>query len=453
MFHIMGLVPGAEVPSYPLQKDIFTPASWHLLTAHVTRAVTEGVPYTLDLEIKQPNGTLRTLSAQGQPIQDDTGRVIRLIGTAQDITARKQAEDTIRRQRETFETILEQSLAGYWDWKITEDYEYLSPAFKHMLGYEDHEMAHHPSAWQALIYPEDLEMVTACLEQHIASRGVEPFYAEVRYHHKNGGTVWVICKGTMVEWTPDGAPARMVGCHIDITRQKNTELILEKSRQELEAFSYSVSHDLRAPLRGIDGWSLALQEDFAHMIPSEGLQYLSRVRTETQRMGQLIDDLLKLSRISQTEMRCLPTDLSTLINNVIEHLMAIQPDREINFVIMEDMQAEVDQGLMEVALTNLLSNAIKFTSRTPDARVEVGQMMQEGRLVYFVRDNGVGFSMEGGKSKKLFGPFQRMHRQTEFPGTGIGLATVQRIISRHQGHIWAQAAPGQGATFYFTLNP
>jgi signal transduction histidine kinase len=224
---------------------------------------------------------------------------------------------------------------------------------------------------------------------------------------------------------------------------------LEVVNRELEAFSYSVSHDLRAPLRGIDGWTLAFLEDYAPRLDDQGRACLERVRTETQHMGQLIDDLLSLSRVGRAEMQPEPVDLTALARTIIGRLRETGPERRVEFVIQEGLTAVGDPALLEIALSNLLDNAWKFTGQRPGGLIEFGRMQREGQPVFFVRDNGAGFDLA--YADKLFGAFQRLHKAAEFPGTGIGLATVQRILQRHGGQIWAEAAVDQGATFYFTL--
>ncbi len=232
-------------------------------------------------------------------------------------------------------------------------------------------------------------------------------------------------------------------------------LHLRETIRELESFSYSVSHDLRAPLRGIDGWSLALQEDYGAVLDAQGHQYLDIVRTEAQRMGQLIEDLLQLSRVTRGELARAPVDLSALAQSVARRLKDASPDRAIEFLIQPGLAADADARLLEVALTNLLDNACKFSAMREVARIEFGRgasqdpAAQAATQAYFVRDNGVGFDTT--HAAKLFGAFQRLHAASEFPGTGIGLATVQRIVHRHGGRIWAEAQPNQGACFYFTL--
>lgn len=265
----------------------------------------------------------------------------------------------------------------------------------------------------------------------------------------------------------DGSIEGIAGFNIDITERKQAEaeihklnseleqrvkqrtLQLEQANKELEAFSYSVSHDLRAPLRGIDGWSLALLEDYGPQLDEQAHVYLDRVRSEAQRMGQLIDDLLKLSRVSRFEMNKQDVNLSRIAHHIADRLNEVNHRRQIDFVISPDLIANGDPSMLEIVLNNLLENAVKFTARKPFARIEFGTTEINRKQVFYVRDNGAGFDMEN--ARNLFGAFQRMHKQTEFPGTGVGLATVQRIIHRHGGQIWAESKPNDGAIFYFTL--
>ena len=225
---------------------------------------------------------------------------------------------------------------------------------------------------------------------------------------------------------------------------------LEVSNQELQAFSYSVSHDLRAPLRTIDGFSLALAEDFSDILNAEGRDYIQRVRGGVQRMGMLIDALLQLSRVTRSEVQREAVDLAQLAKLVFGELVVNEPERDVVFTAPTELMAEVDPRLMRVAFENLLGNALKFTSKTPQPRIEFGHRTEDGQTVYFIRDNGAGFDMQ--YVDRLFTAFQRLHGDREFKGSGIGLATVSRIIRRHHGRIWAEGAIGSGATFSFTLD-
>lgn len=226
---------------------------------------------------------------------------------------------------------------------------------------------------------------------------------------------------------------------------------LEATNKELEAFAYSVSHDLRAPLRSIDGFSLALLEDYADKLDANAHNYLQRVRAASQRMAQLIDDLLMLSRLTRSDLRPETINLSALVKTIADELCTLEPERQVEFVTATNVLVKADALLMRAALENLLGNAWKFTAKHPTARIEFGiQTQPNGQAIYFVRDDGAGFDMA--YADKLFGAFQRLHTPADFSGTGIGLATVQRIIHRHGGGIWAEGEVEQGATFYFTLS-
>jgi len=229
--------------------------------------------------------------------------------------------------------------------------------------------------------------------------------------------------------------------------ERTTELRV--ANKELEGFAYSVAHELRSPLRGIDGFSLALLEDYADSLDADGRDGLQRVRAASQRMAQLIDDLLHLSRVTRREIHRETVDLSALAGKAVAELQMTQPERRVEFVIEEGLVANADVHLLRVVLDHLLGNAWKFTASHSCARIEFGATQRDGETAYFVRDDGVGFDMV--YVGKLFGAFQRLHAMTEFEGTGIGLAIVQRIIHRHGGQVWAEGAVEQSATFYFTL--
>jgi signal transduction histidine kinase len=219
--------------------------------------------------------------------------------------------------------------------------------------------------------------------------------------------------------------------------------------QEIEAFSYSVSHDLRGPLRSMDGFSLALIEDYGDKLDDEAKDSLQRIRAASQRMGRLIDELLGLSRVTRAELKLRPVNLSEIAREIAESLAHQQPARAVQWDIEEGLTVQADRALIQIAMQNLLENAWKFTGKTERPVIRVGAIDRAGKKECFVADNGVGFDMA--YADRLFGAFQRLHHESEFPGTGIGLAIVQRIFRRHEGKIWAQAQPGAGATFFFLL--
>jgi light-regulated signal transduction histidine kinase (bacteriophytochrome) len=283
-----------------------------------------------------------------------------------------------------------------------------------------------------------------------------------------GGAVWLVVLGGLLAWMGRRQLRALVGHYESLLGRSEAQAAalrasearlearvaqrtreLTAANQELESFSYSVSHDLRAPLRAVDGFSQALQEDEGERISEEGQEHLRRLRAAATRMGQLIDDLLQLSRVARAELRREPVDLSAMGRQVADELRRVEPGREVTFDIAPDLKAQGDSRLLRAALENLLSNAWKFTSKRSDARIEFFTEVRDGKTHYCVRDNGAGFDMA--YAGKLFTPFQRLHRPAEFPGTGIGLATVQRIVRRHGGEITAEGVPGSGATFRFTL--
>jgi PAS domain S-box-containing protein len=435
--------------------------------------------YKVEFRQRTVSGDWKWILSLGKIVcWDEAGRPVRMLGTHTDISDRKQAETVrlqaaqLRVELTLLEQILDVVLAGYWDWDLVHNEEYLSPGFKRMFGYADHEIANSPESWKCLIFPEDLPIVLDCLDRHVQSRGKVPYHNEVRYRHKDGSTVWVICSGQVIDWDNDWQPLRMIGCHIDITERKIAEIKLQQttaqlqaSNLELEAFAYSVSHDLRAPLRAIDGFSQALLEDYGDRFDDAGKTYFDRIRHNIQRMGLLIDDLLRLSRVSRSEMNYSNVNLSALVEEQIQELQGNEPDRQVTLVMEPQAQAAIvvaDATLMRVVISNLIQNAWKFTSHHAAARIEFGVIdttsssLSPGELektelskTYFVRDDGAGFDMT--YAKMLFGVFQRLHNTHEFPGTGIGLATVQRAIHRHGGRVWAEGTVEEGATFYFNL--
>jgi PAS domain S-box-containing protein len=332
---------------------------------------------------------------------------------------------------------------------------YVNKGGERLFGWEASQLAGRPLT---VLLPERFHDSTRRgLLRYISIEPAEAFgnVIELIALHKDGHEFPI--EISLARWQ-DG-PARFFTAIVrDITerKQRDEELRamnaqLEVTNQELETFSYSVSHDLRAPVRAIDGFSAILEQDYAEQLDSRGRDCLHRVRAAAQRMYTLIDALLMLSRVTREQMRRDVIDLSALAGSVATELQRVHPERHVEFNIAPGIIGVGDGSLVRVALENLIGNAWKFTSRRPKALVEFGAVDQQGSTVYFVRDNGAGFDMA--YADKLFGAFQRLHTTDEFPGTGIGLPTVQRIVRRHGGAVWAEAEVDGGATFWFTLAP
>jgi PAS domain S-box-containing protein len=330
----------------------------------------------------------------------------------------------------------------------------LSPAFHRTLGYTTEELLARP--FLDFVHPDDRAATLSEVER--LHRGIPTISFENRYQCRDGSWRWLSWKSQ-----PVAEEGLLYASARDITERKEAEERiaqlnadlqvganhLREVNRELETFSYSVSHDLRAPLRSIDGFSQVLLEDYADRLDGEGRDALQRVRRAAATMGELIDALLALSRINRVQLRSEPVDLSALAETIAAELRQTQPDRQAEFVIAPGLVVDGDPTLLRAMLGNLLGNAWKYTEPRGTARIEFGSREGSGERVYFVSDNGVGFDMA--YVGKLFGAFQRLHRQGEFGGTGIGLATVQRIVHRHCGRIWAEGAVDQGASFSFTL--
>lgn len=278
---------------------------------------------------------------------------------------------------------------------------------------------------------------------------------ELKLRKKNGQEFYALVSLSVTRDEND-KPTGFIYFSIDVTERRNFELLLQRRgieletlNKELESFSYSVSHDLRAPLRSIDGFSQALLDEYSTNLDDTGRDYLSRIRRSAQRMGQLIDDILQLSRVSRSELTLEHVNLSVLASEITAELRERNSQRQADITIAPNLAAYCDKKLVRILMENLLSNAWKYTSKKPRAVIEIGSRLVDGETVYYIKDNGAGFEIK--YAHRLFSAFQRLHRPDEFEGTGIGLATVQRIVKRHGGKIWAEAEPDKGATFYFYL--
>ncbi len=324
----------------------------------------------------------------------------------------------------------------------------LNPSWERVLGWKGEDLLRRP--FLDFVHPEDREATVK--EAAKIADGGEALEFVNRYRTFDGSWRWLEWKARLDR--PGGDTVYAVAR--DITERKRAEADLraakaatEAANRELESFTHTVSHDLRAPLRAIHGFTQAILQDAAGKLPLEAEAHFRRVQSAAARMGGLIDDLLRLSRIGRTEMTRDPVDLGAMAREIEADLRREDPARQVDLLLMEDLRTEGDPRLLRVALENLLGNAWKFTSKLPRAAVEVGKAEVGGGAAFFVKDNGAGF--DPAYASKLFGVFQRLHPSSEFPGTGVGLATVARIVHRHGGRVWADGSPGRGASFWFTL--
>jgi PAS domain S-box-containing protein len=345
----------------------------------------------------------------------------------------------------------------------TAAFEFVSERALDMLEESPQTLMRDPRTMFRLVEPGYRRQLLRSMRISRHSRSL--WIAEMPVRLKSGRVRWV--RGQSMPKYLDDGTVIWDGVIVDVTAQKQAEQAIQQmneqlerrvtertaqlsaANRELESFAYSVSHDLRAPLRSIDGFSRILVEEYAQGLQSTAYDYLVRVRKASERMGQLIDDLLSLSRVTRSELKRVRTDLSAIAESVVQELRAEYPERVVHVSIHPGMHCLADPSLMRIAMQNLLGNAWKFTSKQPTASIEFGALSQRNKMVYYVRDDGAGFDMA--HAGKLFGAFQRLHSPREFEGTGVGLATVSRVIDRHGGTVWAESSLGKGATFYFTL--
>jgi PAS domain S-box-containing protein len=423
--------------------------------ANDRRIMDSGRAEVLEERVGSDGQHVRTFLSTKSPLRNEAGHIIGLVGISQDITARKAAEQSLLDLNETLEArVAERTHERDSAWNRSQDllvvldgagiFRAINPAWTAVLGWEQDELINHSIL--EFIHPDDHPGTLGALAQ--AGSALVSKY-ENRYRHKDGTYRWI-------EWSaaPEGDRIHASGRHV--TPQKEAEMALaektgqlEISNKELDSFSYSVSHDLRAPLRAIDGFGLMLEEDHAERLDAEGRRLLSIIRENSQRMGRLIDDLLAFSRLSHAPLAATEVDVDSMVREVIEELASSTEERSVSFDVGRLPISYGDRGLLRQVWINLLSNAVKYSAKSSSPRVEVRGRMEGTEVIYSVRDNGVGFDMK--YAEKLFGVFQRLHSATEFSGTGVGLAIVQRIITRHRGRIWADSALGQGASFSFAL--
>lgn len=454
VFRIFGRDPNAGIPSYEEIQQY-----WHIEDREkhnqiVKTAIETAKPYDLESRFYRPDGTIGYAAARGEPIFDASGKLVQLIGTILDITERKRAEIDLQNLSDRLSLAVKSGAIAIWNWNVPENILNWDDRMYELYGISPDQFTSIYDAWANSLHPEDRPNAEAAIQHALA--GIKDYDPIFRVIHPDG-SIRFIQAYALVQRNPHGEAVNMVGINIDITDQKLAEFKLQQSssqlaasNKELEAFSYSVSHDLRSPLRSIDGFSNLILQKYSDLLPEVGIDYFQRIKKASQKMGQLIDDLLKLSQINRTTFQLEELNLSEMAESITKDLIISEPDRKCGFMIQRGIFVKGDRGLMNILLQNLLFNAWKYTRKKSEANIEFGTFLQNEKKVYFVRDNGAGFDMK--YVDKLFGAFQRLHTDHEFTGTGIGLAIAMRVITRHGGKIWTEAEVEKGATFYFTIS-
>jgi len=590
---IFGMAPNSFQGTYEAYRNIIHPDDLPIVESAIERTFNDAVPYYVKHRFITSDGSIHWLNSQGEVYRNKQGTPIRMIGTVQDITERKLAEDALMESQQKLAMHLQHTPLGVIDWNPNLEIIEWNPAAEKIFGYSRNEaLGKSPfglivsetikpqleEVWKALVsneggykktnenitknnrqiicewyntplvddtgkvigvsslvqditdrirVQEELEKHRLHLEELVKSRteqiheqalvidqvhdsvvstdfngivkswnkGAEKMFGysatqaigknisfiypidqhdflfneilpklkekgeletEVEVLRKNGERFFALLS-LSIKHDLNGNPSGLIGYTIDITDRKKSEYkilrqqkALEAANKELEAFSYSVSHDLRSPLRAIDGFSAALLEDYYDLLDDNGKHYFQRIRRSAQRMADLIDDLLQLSRVGRLQIKKEPVNLSLLALDIVQKYKFENPERDVDIEIEENMNVKGDPSLLHVALDNLISNAWKYTAKTPSAKIQLYRTKLNGTFTYCIKDNGVGFDMT--YVNKLFGAFQRLHTSDDFSGNGIGLATVSRIITRHGGGIWAEGDVNKGATFFFTLS-
>ena len=425
-------------------------------------AMRNGKRFAVDYRIVRPDGVERSVTQEARLSRNDRGEVTRLVGTVQDITERKQAESELAEQRNLLRTLID-NLPDYVYTKDTAG-RYVICNAAHVRGRGGLSERDFSGRTVFDFFPRELAQRYHDDDQKVLASG-QPLHDQEEPLANDVERVLLTTKLPLRD--TEGRVTGLIGISRDITERKQAEAAiqklneelerrvaqrtaqLEEANRELEAFSYSISHDLRAPLRAIDGFAQIIREDYVPCLDDEGLRLFQIISQNSKKMGQLIDDMLAFAKLSQQEIRATEVDMNALTRSVLHDLALLEAGRPREIILPALPPVRGDEAMLRQVWANLLANALKFSRAAAAPRLEIGATSLGREIVYFVRDNGAGFDMR--VASRLFQVFQRLHPQEQFEGTGVGLAIVQRIVARHGGRVWAEAKANEGATFYFAL--
>jgi PAS domain S-box-containing protein len=426
-----------------------------------------------DIKNKTKDGSYYWLNTHIIPFKNEKGKVLEYMAVSHDITEKIEAEEKlidtakeVELSNERFKLAAKATNDAIWDWDIENNKMYWGDGFESLFRYNLKSVKPDISTWKSHLHPDDIETVLKSLQQAIDNPTADQWEREYQYKKADGSYATVFDRARILR-NQQGKAIKIVGAMTDITERKRHEAEIKKlnnhleqkvaerteelvaANKGLESFSYSVSHDLRAPLRSIDGFSKALMEDYHNQLDDDGKKYLQRIRNATHTMAELIDDMLRLSTVSRQQLKKESINLSAMANEIIYDMFYNNSQVKPEIIVMPDMKVIADKHLLKIALHNMIENAVKFSSKNEHAKITIGYKNEGDTIIFFVQDNGIGFNMK--HADKLFGAFQRIHSDSDFQGTGIGLSIVHKVIQRHGGNIWAEAEPNKGATFFFTL--
>ncbi|WP_422860721.1 chemotaxis protein CheB [Flagellimonas sp. S174] len=399
-------------------------------------------------QLRRKDGSTIHVSVNAEVLYDTEGNEDYTITAFRDVSAMKEAEQKYLDQNLAFQQVLEGTMAGYWDWMIQEGTEYFSPTFKQMFGYKDDEMENTPESWQNIIHPDDLPGVFEAFDKHVETKGEYPYDNQVRYFHKDGSIVWVLCRGKVIEWDKDDKPVRMVGSHVDITPLKNIEEELYSSNRELEQFAYVASHDLQEPLRTIVDFVKLLEEEYKGKLDNGADTYIRFITEASERMGTLVKAVLDYSRIGNVKTSTL-VDCNQLLENIKNDLTKAIKDSKAEIKIGKLPRIWGYEFELYSLFFNLLSNSIKFVEVGKKPKISLSAELKDNFWHFKLKDNGIGIDKKN--KERIFDIFQRLHNTDSYKGTGIGLAQCKKIVQLHGGTINVESELDNGTTFNFSI--